>query len=238
MKKFSELNEQEILALAITLEEEDERIYADFAAALRDDFPATEAVLKGMGAEETVHRQRLTELFRKKFGEHIPLLRRQDVKGFVQRRPLWLVRPLGLDAVRRFTAGMELETRQFYEKAAARTADPEIRRLLDDLAQAERRHELNAERLSDKYLNPDARAVEAAAQRRLAWPGSWTAASPPWPRCLRRPRPRTIPGRPFWWAWRPHWARASAWVLPRPFQTTAALPGAGTPGCADWSAGS
>lgn len=120
-----------------------------------------------MGAEETVHRQKLTELFQKKFGGHIPLIRRQDVKGFVQRKPLWLVRPLGLEAVRRFTASMELETRQFYEKAASRTADPDIRRLLDDLAQVERRHEINAERLSDKYLNKDARAVEAAAQRRL-----------------------------------------------------------------------
>ena len=167
MKKFSELSEAEILALAISLEEEDERIYADFAAALREDFPATEAVLAGMGAEETVHRQKLTELFQKKFGGHIPLIRRQDVKGFVQRKPLWLVRPLGLEAVRRFTASMELETRQFYEKAASRTADPDIRRLLDDLAQVERRHEINAERLSDKYLNKDARAVEAAAQRRL-----------------------------------------------------------------------
>ena len=106
MKKFSDLSEQEILALAISLEEEDERIYADFADALRDNFPATAALLSGMGAEETVHRQKLTELCRKKFGGHIPLIRKQDVKGFVQRKPLWLVRPLGLEAVRRFTASM------------------------------------------------------------------------------------------------------------------------------------
>ena len=167
MKKFVDLSEQEILALAISLEEEDERIYADFADALRDDFPATAALLSGMGAEETVHRQRLTDLCRKKFGGHIPLIRRQDVKGFVQRKPLWLVRPLGLEAVRRFTASMEYETRQFYEKAAARATDAEIRLLLDDLAQAERRHEVNAERLSREHLNSEAVDSEKATQRRL-----------------------------------------------------------------------
>ena len=167
MKKFVDLNEQEILALAISLEEEDERIYADFADALRDDFPATAALLSGMGAEETVHRQKLTALCRKKFGGHIPLIRRQDVKGFVQRKPLWLVRPLGLEAVRRFTASMEYETRQFYEKAAARATDAEIRLLLDDLAQAERRHEVNAERLSREHLNSEAVDSEKATQRRL-----------------------------------------------------------------------
>ena len=167
MKKFIDLSEQEILALAISLEEEDERIYADFADALRDDFPATAALLSGMGAEETVHRQRLTDLCRKKFGGHIPLIRRHDVKGFVQRKPLWLVRPLGLEAVRRFTASMEYETRQFYEKAAARATDAEIRMLLDDLAQAERRHEVNAERLSREHLNSEAVESEKATQRRL-----------------------------------------------------------------------
>ena len=167
MKKFVDLNEQEILALAISLEEEDERIYADFADALRDDFPATAALLSGMGAEETVHRQKLTDLCRKKFGGHIPLIRRQDVNGFVQRKPLWLVRPLGLEAVRRFTASMELETRQFYEKAAGRATDAEIRRLLDDLAQAERVHEVNAERLSREHLNDEAVESEKATQRRL-----------------------------------------------------------------------
>ena len=147
MKKFSELSEAEILALAISLEEEDERIYADFAAALREDFPATEAVLAGMGAEETVHRQKLTELFQKKFGGHIPLIRRQDVKGFVQRKPLWLVRPLGLEAVRRFTASMELETRQFYERPHP---EPQTRISAACWTTWRRwrgRHEINAERL-------------------------------------------------------------------------------------------
>jgi rubrerythrin len=167
MKKFSELTQQEILALAISLEEEDERVYADFAEALRTEFPATAKVLEGMGAEETVHRQRLTELCQRKFGDHIPLIRRQDVKGFVQRKPLWLVRPLGLDKVRRFAADMELETRRFYEKSAARSTDADIRRLLDDLAQAERGHESNAERLAAEHLDQAAQDSEAAAQRRL-----------------------------------------------------------------------
>jgi rubrerythrin len=101
MKDFGSLSEREILALAISLEEEDERVYADFAEGLRQDFPASAAVFDGMRAEEASHRRRLIESYRTKFGEHIPLIRRQDVNGFVQRRPVWLVRPLGLDAVRK-----------------------------------------------------------------------------------------------------------------------------------------
>src|ERR1700740_3438530 len=99
MKKFEELTEREVLALAISLEEEDERVYADFAEGLRQDYPATASMFEGMREEESAHRRRLLELYRTKFGEHIPLIRRQDVRGFVQRKPVWLVRPLGLDAV-------------------------------------------------------------------------------------------------------------------------------------------
>ena len=101
MKNFESLSEREILALAISLEEEDERIFADFAEGLRQDFPASAAVFDGMRDEESGHRRRLIELYRQKFGEHIPLIRRQDVKGFVQRKPVWLMRPLGLDVVRK-----------------------------------------------------------------------------------------------------------------------------------------
>src|SRR6202163_5070527 len=100
MKTFDALSEQEILALAISLEEEDERVYADYAEGLRQDFPASAAVFDSMRAEESGHRRRLIELYQKRFGEHIPLIRRQDVKGFVKRKPIWLVRPFGLDAVR------------------------------------------------------------------------------------------------------------------------------------------
>src|SRR6476660_9455781 len=101
MKKFDDLTEQEILALAISLEEEDERVYADFAEGLRQDYPASAAVFVEMQKEESEHRRRLIELYRAKFGEHIPLIRRQDVRGFVQRKPVWLIKPLGLDAVRK-----------------------------------------------------------------------------------------------------------------------------------------
>src|SRR6202171_464942 len=120
MRNFDSLSERDILALAISLEEEDERIYADFAEGLRQEFPASAAVFDGMRAEEAGHRRRLIELFREKFGDHIPLLRRQDVRGFVQRRPVWLIRPLGLEAVRNQASAMEVETRRLYEKAAGR----------------------------------------------------------------------------------------------------------------------
>ena len=167
MKDFSKLEAREILALAISLEEEDERVYADFADGLREEYPATAAVLEGMGHEETTHRQRLTDLYNRKFGEHIPLIRRQDVRGFVARKPLWLTRPLGVEAVRRYAAAMELETKKFYEKAALQAGDVDVRRLLDDLAQAERGHESTAQRLTAKELTPDAVERESATQKRL-----------------------------------------------------------------------
>src|SRR5205085_6796023 len=141
MRNFESLTEREILALAIFLEEEDERIYADFAEGLRQDFPASAALFEGMRQEEATHRRRLFELYRSKFGEHIPLIRRQDVKGFVSRSPVWLLRPLRLDKIRNQAATMEVETRRFYEKSAARTLDASIRELLYDLAQEERDHE-------------------------------------------------------------------------------------------------
>src|SRR5271163_5186287 len=120
MRTFDSLSEKEMLALAISLEEEDERIYADFAEGLRHDFPASAAVFDGMRDEESGHRRRLIELYRQKFGEHIPLIRRQDVRGFVQLKPVWLTRPLGLDLVRKQASAIEVETRRFYEQAAAR----------------------------------------------------------------------------------------------------------------------
>src|SRR5438067_8570358 len=147
MRSFQSLSEQEILALAISLEEEDARIYGDFAEGLKVDYPATAAILKEMLAEEDGHRHRLIELCRQKFGEHIPLIRRQDVKGFVGRKPIWLVRPLGLSAVRKEVEVMELETRRFYEAAARKATDAGVRQLLDDLAAEERRHVIRAEEL-------------------------------------------------------------------------------------------
>ncbi len=167
MKKFNELSEPEILALAISLEEEDERVYSDFAEGLRQDFPATAAIFDGMREEESGHRRRLIELYRQKFGEHIPLIRRQDVRGFVERKPIWLVKPLGLDAVRKQASAMEFETRQFYEKSAARTKDASIRQLLDDLAAVERGHETRAQELKEEEFRPGVKEDEDRARRRL-----------------------------------------------------------------------
>jgi rubrerythrin len=167
MRDFSSLSEREILALAISLEEEDERIYAEFAEALRQDFPASAAVFDGMREEESGHRRRLIELFREKFGDHIPLIRRQDVKGFINRRPIWLMRPLGLDKIRRQAATMEIEARGFYERAAARTQDAAVRQLLDDLAQEERSHQDRAEDLGRDKLPARTKGQEDLAQRRV-----------------------------------------------------------------------
>ena len=167
MRSFDSLDEKEILALAISLEEEDERVYADFTEGLREHFPASAAIFDGMRQEEAGHRRRLIELFREKFGDHIPLIRRQDVKGFVNRRPVWLVRPLGLDTVRNQAEAMEVETRQFYIRAAARSRDARVRQLLDDLAEEELSHEQRAEELERTELTPDTRHKEEEARRRL-----------------------------------------------------------------------
>ena len=167
MLNFDSLSEREILALAISLEEEDERVYADYAEGLRQDFPATAAVFDGMRAEESGHRRRLIELYQKRFGEHIPLIRRQDVKGFVSRKPVWLIRPLGLDVIRKQASALEVESRRFYEKAASRAEDASVRQLLNDLAQEERTHEDKAEELEKDKLRPGVKRQEDEANRRL-----------------------------------------------------------------------
>src|SRR5882724_10618490 len=167
MKNFNELSEREVLALAISLEEEDERVYADFSEGLRQEFPTSASLFDAMRSEESGHRRRLIELYQQKFGEHIPLIRRQDVKGFVQRTPVWLVRPLGLDIVRKQASAIEVETRRFYERAAARTQDASVRQLLDDLAQEERTHEDRAQELTEEKLRPDVKEDEDKARRRL-----------------------------------------------------------------------
>jgi erythrin-vacuolar iron transport family protein len=166
-KAFHELTEREILALAISLEEEDGRIYGEFAERLRADFPATAAELAGLRDAESTHRHRLLEAYRVRFGEHLPLLRRQDVKGFVDRKPLWLARALSVAQVRREVEMMEFETRQFYEAVAQRTTDAGIRQLLGDLAQEERRHSELAEHFEQERAASGARAEEEATQRRI-----------------------------------------------------------------------
>ncbi len=167
MKNFSDLTEQEILALAISLEEEDFRIYNDFSEGLKDTYPASATMFREMAGEEATHRHHLLELYRQRFGEHIPLLRRQDVRGFVHRRPVWLSRPLGINTVRDMAETMELETRRFYARAARRCTDASIRQLLGDLAEAERRHEAAAERLSTEIVPDQVRNEEDETERRL-----------------------------------------------------------------------
>src|SRR5215468_10278605 len=122
-KKFKDLSDREILALAISSEEEDGRIYGEFADALRESYPATAKMFEEMREEEAVHRDRLLGMFRQRFGDHIPLIRRENVKGFLQRRPNWLIRPLGVNVARRQAEVMEMEARRFDERAIEKTTD-------------------------------------------------------------------------------------------------------------------
>jgi len=167
LRNFVELSEREILALAIALEEEDARIYADYADGLKDSYPASAQVFTEMAAEENSHRRALIDLYRAKFGEHIPLIRRQDMRGFIRHEPIWMVRPLGLDKVRTQAEAIEAETRRFYERAQARASDAGIRKLLGDLAAAEREHAEVAHRLGETYLNRDARRTEEETRQRM-----------------------------------------------------------------------
>lgn len=167
MRDFNSLSQKEILALAISLEEEDERIYSDFAESMRENFPGTAQMFEQMRQEEIEHRRRLIEMSRRKFGEHIPLIRRQDVRGFVQRKPIWLNTPLRLEQIRAQVGAMEAETRRFYQHAAARAQDASIRQLLDDLAAAETYHVERAAQLEKSELNPEVREEEEKARRRL-----------------------------------------------------------------------
>jgi rubrerythrin len=166
-KRFKDLSEKEILALAIQLEEEDARVYSDFADGLRDTYASTAKMFEDMQAEESRHRQSLIDLYQQRFGDHIPLIRRQDVKGFVERRPEWLVRPLGIDKVRKQAEIMELETERFYERALQQVSDASTRKLLGDLAEIERQHYAAAESIEEKQAASGARKEEDTSQKRL-----------------------------------------------------------------------
>jgi erythrin-vacuolar iron transport family protein len=166
-KRFKDLSEKEILALAIQLEEEDARVYSDFADGLRDTYASTARMFEDMQAEESRHRQRLIDLYQQRFGNHIPLIRRQDVRGFVERRPEWLVRPLGIDKVRKQAEIMELETERFYERALQQVSDASTRKLLGDLAEIERQHYAAAESIEEKQAASGARKEEDTSQKRL-----------------------------------------------------------------------
>lgn len=171
-RKFQDLSEQEVLALAISSEEDDARIYRSFAERLRADFPASALVFEGMATEEDGHRQQLIDLHRARFGEMIPLIRREHVAGFYARRPVWLAQSLSLETIRSEAAAMEHGAEDFYRRAAARTSDAATRKLLGDLAAAEAGHERHAQGLEEKHLSPDAREAEDQTARRqfiLTW---------------------------------------------------------------------
>jgi rubrerythrin len=166
-KRFADLTEREILAVAISAEEEDSRIYMTFAEDLQERYPASAKVFEAMAEEEQGHRGRLLDVYQKRFGSHLPPIRREDVKGFLRRRPVWLTRNLPLDTIRKQAATMEYEARRFYQCAAMQATDVGIRKLLGDLAFAEKKHESMAETLSDKLLTPNVRKEEDETARRM-----------------------------------------------------------------------
>ena len=165
-RSFDSLSEQEILALAISSEEDDGRIYRAYADGLREDFPQSAKIFDDMAVEEDGHRDALIDLHRTRFGERIPLIRREHVRGYYQRRPDWLVRPLGIDRVRAQAEDMERQAYHFYSAAAKRTADAATRKLLDRLAAAEQSHESLAHRLGLQHAPEAVREAEASTERR------------------------------------------------------------------------
>src|SRR5438105_12257181 len=166
-RRFKELSSAEVLALAISLEEEDARIYQEYARVLRPDFPDLAARLDAMRLEEDGHRHRLLELFERKYGKEVPLIRRQDVRGFVQRKSPHSLTPLGPHEVRKRVDVMEAETERFYSQAVKQVTDAELRQLLGDLAEEERRHEALAAELAPDRQTAAERDAEGAASRRL-----------------------------------------------------------------------
>jgi erythrin-vacuolar iron transport family protein len=167
MKNFADLTEREVLAVAISSEEEDSRIYMAFAEDLRERYPDSAKVFEEMADEERGHRHRLLQLYEERFGPHLPPIRREDVKGFLRRRPIWLTKNLPLDTIRKEVETMELEAERFYAKAAEQAQDVGVRRLLGDLAEEEKGHEELAVRLTGEILKPDVRAAEDRTRRRM-----------------------------------------------------------------------
>ena len=165
-RHFDNLSEQEILALAISSEEEDARIYQAYAEGLREDYPASASVFDAMAREEHEHRRLLIDAHRERFGEKVPLIRREHVRGFYDRKPDWLVRPLGIDTVRKQAVAMEEQARRFYAEAAARTSDASTRKLLGDLEAAEKSHSSLAGLLTDAIADTGAIDEEAETEKR------------------------------------------------------------------------
>ena len=167
MKNFADLTEREVLAVAISSEEEDSRIYMSFAEDLKERYPDTAKVFEEMADEERGHRHRLLEMYEQRFGPHLPPIRREDVKGFLRRRPIWLTKNLSLDTIRKEVETMELQAERFYAKAAEKADDVGVRRLLGDLAEEEKDHEHLAAKLTGEILKPDVREAEDRTRRRL-----------------------------------------------------------------------
>jgi rubrerythrin len=171
-RRFSELSEQEIIALAVSSEEDDARIYRSYAELLRAEFPDSAKMFDGMAEEEDQHRHRLIELHKKRFGDTIPLIRREHVAGFYARRPVWLVENLGIERIREEATNMEEAAARFYENAAKHTTDADTRKLLGDLAAAEAGHVDTANRLEQEHVGDDAKAREEKQAHRqfiLTW---------------------------------------------------------------------
>ncbi|MEX0339745.1 MAG: iron exporter MbfA [Arenibacterium sp.] len=171
-KRFSDLSEQEIIALAISSEEDDARIYRGYAEMLRSEYPASAKIFDGMAEEEDTHRARLIDLHEARFGKTIPLVRREHVAGYYHRRPIWLVENLGLERIRDEAAAMEAQAERFYTQAAAHTTDSATRKLLGDLAAAEAGHRGKASDLADEHLSDaDMQSENAHARRQfiLTW---------------------------------------------------------------------
>ena len=166
MRNFDDLSEREMLALAISNEEEDSRIFADFADGLVDNYPTSARVFKEMAGEENEHRRRLIDLFVSKFGDHIPLVRRHDIRGYIPQKPIWQLRPLGMETVRSRAREMERAAARFYREALTHTNDASIRKLLGDLAEAEEKHDQTAAALEEEFLTDTARRSEDENERR------------------------------------------------------------------------
>jgi rubrerythrin len=167
VKNFADLTEREVLAVAISAEEEDSRIYMSFAEDLKERYPDSAKLFEQMAEEERGHRHMLLELYEERFGPNLPPIRREDVKGFLRRRPVWLTKNLPLDTIRKEVETMEMQAENFYVKAAERAQDVGVRRLLGDLAEAEKGHEEFASKLTGQILNTDVRAEEDRTNRRM-----------------------------------------------------------------------
>jgi len=171
-RNFNDLSEQEVLALAISAEEDDARIYQTYAANVKEDYPATAEMLIQTAAEENRHRERLIDMHKRRFGETIPLIRREHVAGYYARNPIWLIQNLGIERLRAEIALMERTAHDFYVKAAQSTTDADTRKLLGELAAAEAGHMRQTDKLSEKHLTQDAKAEEDAISHRqfvLTW---------------------------------------------------------------------